>query len=349
MKLPNGYGSVYKLPGNRRKPWAIRITVSKTMDEDGKYKWKYKYLGYYETHSEALNALALYNTNPYDVDSVKITFAEIYEKWSAEHYPKVSTSNIHGYTAAYKVCFSLHNMKFNEIKKSHLQHIVDTCGKNFPTLRKIKVLFNMLFKFAMQNDVCSKDYSEFVDIIQYKNRNPDKINRSPFSIDEIEQIWKAIQVDEYYQQVLILIYTGIRISEFWELKKEDVFLEKRYFEVKKSKTQAGIRRVPIAEKLYPFFEYWMNAESDYVFCNRQNKKFTDKNFRDSYWKPMMKNLDMESHRPHDTRHTCVSLLTKAQVDDKTIKKIVGHAGQGITEQVYTHFELQQLLDAINKI
>ena len=26
MKLPNGYGTVYKLPGKRRKPWIARIT-----------------------------------------------------------------------------------------------------------------------------------------------------------------------------------------------------------------------------------------------------------------------------------------------------------------------------------
>ena len=55
------------------------------------------------------------------------------------------------------------------------------------------------------------------------------------------------------------------------------------------------------------------------------------------------------HRPHDTRHTCVSLLTVAGVSDKVIKKIVGHKGQGVTEIVYTHFEIVELIDAINKI
>lgn len=55
------------------------------------------------------------------------------------------------------------------------------------------------------------------------------------------------------------------------------------------------------------------------------------------------------HRPHDTRHTCISLLTSAGVDERVIKKIVGHKGQGVTETVYTHFEIDKLLDAINKI
>lgn len=57
-----------------------------------------------------------------------------------------------------------------------------------------------------------------------------------------------------------------------------------------------------------------------------------------------------SHRPHDTRHTCISLLAEAGVDDRMVKKIAGHKGQGgVTQQVYTHFEIQALLDAINKI
>lgn len=31
-------------------------------------------------------------------------------------------------------------------------------------------------------------------------------------------------------------------------------------------------------------------------------------------------------KPHDTRHTCISMLAKAHVDQTMIKKIVGHAG-----------------------
>ena len=55
------------------------------------------------------------------------------------------------------------------------------------------------------------------------------------------------------------------------------------------------------------------------------------------------------HRPHDTRHTCISLLASAGVDERIVKKIVGHKGQGVTQVVYTHFEIVELIDAINKI
>lgn len=63
----------------------------------------------------------------------------------------------------------------------------------------------------------------------------------------------------------------------------------------------------------------------------------------------MKQLNMKQ-TPHDTRHTCISLLTKADVNPTTIKKIIGHKeAMSLTEKVYTHMDYQTLLDAINKI
>lgn len=55
------------------------------------------------------------------------------------------------------------------------------------------------------------------------------------------------------------------------------------------------------------------------------------------------------HTPHCTRHTCISMLAEAGVDDRMVKKIVGHKGQGVTQTVYTHFEIEALIEAINKI
>ena len=53
--------------------------------------------------------------------------------------------------------------------------------------------------------------------------------------------------------------------------------------------------------------------------------------------------------PHCTRHTCISMLSEAGVQDTTIKKIVGHSGaMSLTEKVYTHLDIQVLVDAINK-
>ena len=54
----------------------------------------------------------------------------------------------------------------------------------------------------------------------------------------------------------------------------------------------------------------------------------------------MKRLNM-MHTLHDTRHACISLLTKADVNPTTIKKIVGHkSAMSLPEKVYTHMDYQ---------
>lgn len=90
MKLPNKYGSVHKLTGKRRKPWRIRLSDGVVYDgEKDQYKRKYKTLRYYKTKQLALQALAEYNANPYDIDGDKVTFEELYDKWSEEYLKKV--------------------------------------------------------------------------------------------------------------------------------------------------------------------------------------------------------------------------------------------------------------------
>ena len=59
MKLPNGYGSVTKLSGNRRKPYLARVTLGWITDEQtGKTVQNRVPLGTFKTKKEALQALA---------------------------------------------------------------------------------------------------------------------------------------------------------------------------------------------------------------------------------------------------------------------------------------------------
>lgn len=75
MKLPNGFGSVYKLSGRRRRPWVAAKTFGWEFDEKGqKVKQKQQAIGYYATRQEAMTALVQYNENPYDLNFNKTTF-----------------------------------------------------------------------------------------------------------------------------------------------------------------------------------------------------------------------------------------------------------------------------------
>ena len=350
MKLPNGFGSVYKLSGNRRNPYRAIVTERWLIDKDtGKWKQKRKTIGYYRTKNEAMIALADYNKSPYDVDASKVTFQEVYERWSAEHFPTVSESNAKGYRAAYLLCDSIANKRMADVKLDDLQYIADNSGKNTPTLRKYKVLIGLMFKYAVIHDIITPDMNkaQYIDI--KKAGNPNAYNREPFSKKEIETVWKWKDTNVYFNVILMLIYSGCRISELLDLKKENVNIEERWFDVIASKTESGIRKVPISDKILPFFEYWYNLnDCEYLLNTPDGKHFVYRNYYDSYWKPLIEQMGM-NHRPHDTRHTCISLLAEAGVDDRLVKKIVGHKGQGVTQQVYTHFEIDALLNAINKI
>ena len=135
-----------------------------------------------------------------------------------------------------------------------------------------------------------------------------------------------------------------------DLKKVDINLEEQYFDVIASKTENGIRRVPIADKILPFFKGWSeSSECEYLLHSLEGQQFKYRNYYDSYFKPLMESLEL-TQTPHCCRHTCISLLAEAKVDQTTIKKIVGHSGaMTLTEKVYTHLDVEELIKAVNMI
>lgn len=336
MKNPNGYGSVFKLAGNRRKPWCARVTVGWT--DDGRQQ--YKNIGYYEERSEAMIALAQYNDNPYDLDSNKITFAEIYEKWSEEKFPKISQSNIRGYKTSFNKCSQLHRMKFRQIKKMHMQRIVNENEHlSYQVRMKLKTLFSQLYQFAIENDIVEKDYSKFVDA----GEQTTKLVRTPFSDAEIETLWSNLDTP-YVDTILFMIYSGMRVGELLSIKSANVNIDRQIL-IGGIKTKASIdRTIPIHDRILPL----INLDNEYLVVSPTGKKMSYNNYIQRQFTPIMKKLGM-NHLPHDCRHTTATLLDNAGVDRTIIKLILGHASSDVTERVYTHKTPEQLLSAINKI
>ena len=108
MRLPNGYGTIYKLSGKRRRPYIVR----KTIGWDDNSKQLYQTIGYYESRPAAIAALADYNRNPYDIEASSITFSEVYEKWLERRASKLSISNLRGYRAAYNLSEPIYATRF---------------------------------------------------------------------------------------------------------------------------------------------------------------------------------------------------------------------------------------------
>ena len=62
-----------------------------------------------------------------------------------------------------------------------------------------------------------RDMVKFVDISQAGN--PNALNRQPFTKKEIEKIWSLVNGNDRMKIPLFLIYTGLRIGEFWNYQK----------------------------------------------------------------------------------------------------------------------------------
>lgn len=349
MKNPNGYGSVFRLSGKRRRPFAVRITAG--WSSEGKQK--YEYLDYFETRQAAMIALANYNKKPYELTSKTITFAELYERYSNERFYKlengekelkVSESTFYTYQMAYGISESLHNMKFAELRKIHMQKVIDNCNKAYETKKKVKTLFNQLYKIAMENDLVDKDYAAFVEL----GENNTLSSRAPFTDIEIKTLWKNIDKADYIDTILIMIYTGFRPGELVTIENENINVEERYMRGG-IKTAAGINRVvPINNKILPLIEKRM-SEHKYLLSSIPGTK--DKVRYDNYkkeWDAIMKNFRMK-HLPHDSRHTFATLMDNADANKVAVKRIMGHVSKGVTDRVYTHKDITQLIKAIDLI
>ena len=116
------------------------------------------------------------------------------------------------------------------------------------------------------------------------------------------------------------------------------------------KTENGLRKVPIADKVLPFYKAWYEgSQCEYLLHTPDQKHFDYRNYYDSYFTPLMEQLGYDQ-APHCTRHPCISMLTEAHADQTMIKKIAGHSGaMTLTERVYTHLDIETLVEAINKI
>lgn len=362
MRLPNGYGGITKLSGNRRNPWRVRITVGWEFDEKTKKtKQKYTNVGCYPTRQAAIKALADYNENPYDLDASKITFAEVYEKWSDSKFEEISTSNINGYKAAYKLCDSLYDMRFIDIKLSHLQGVVDNSGKAHPTLKKLKILFNQLFDYAAMHEIISKEKH----IVEYLNigKEEKSTKHYRFTDAEIDALWRWANGNEYVQVILMLIYSGVRPGELFNTKRADVNLDEGFFTIQKGKNENAARKVPIHDRTLPFFKSWMNKNTEYLITNLSGGRFQfDTNhgsYTDSFFTPILSDIgilkytnekgEVKEHLPDDTRHTFTTMWKEKHLDEAMRRKIQGHSGKGIGEIVYTHYELNKLKEELNKL
>lgn len=300
-------------------------------------------------------ALATYNENPYDIKTDTITFKEVYERWSDNYFPTLSSpSSVRTVKAAYAYCNGLYDMRMKDIRVEHLEGTILDAQVGDSTKGRIKSLFNMMYRYAVAHDIVEKNYAS----VMFANGNPIKRERTteiiPFTDEEIATLWKAKDTIPFTDMVLIGIYSGWRPQELSILKVADIDLGIGTM-TGGLKTDAGKNRVvPIHSVIKPLLENRIKEatamKSEYLFNDANGQQGTYMTY-DKYRKRFQKVMDglKFKHRPHETRHTFISKAKACNMDEYILKLIVGHAIKDITEKVYTHRTIEQLKKEIEKI
>ena len=221
-----------------------------------------------------------------------------------------------------------------DLKAMHFQRIMDESTLSLSSDLKLRSLMMLVCEYAVQNDIIQKNYAKYV-IINRKEDHPEI--HKPFTEWEIEQLFDHDNIP-FVDTVLIMIYTGFRVGELFNIRREDVDVQNMTIRGG-SKTEAGKNRlVPVHEKIQKYvMDYYL-----------QNYEFNYHMYRNQYFDKIMDMLDME-HLPHDCRHTFATRLSNYGANSTCIKKLIGHSSYATTEKIYTHKDVAQLRRAISTL
>ncbi len=339
MKNANGEGSVYKLKGKRRKPWIVVVTTG--YNEEGRQKRKV--LGTFTTKREAQIELIAYLNNPM-LFSGK-TFKDVVNLWYCNYSKKISKERLIIVNSLLKKLEAFNEIKIKDLKLHILQEFFDNFSFSSGTKTNLKSVLNMIFEFALKNDFIDVNKVKFIELGKFKK----VVDRKIFTKDEIKILFNNLNSNAKSKKlvyiILILIYTGLRIGELLKLKIEDINLLNKTINIKESKTNAGLRTIPIPDKIVYLFEE--NIRTNKVYFLETSKKNQEKYTNILYnFNKLMESLNME-HTIHDTRHTFATMLNNADVNSTSIIKLIGHSNFTTTENIYTHKDVEELRKAIN--
>lgn len=331
-KRGNGQGTVYKGPDGK---WIAEYTIGWD-DLDGKLNRKMRRKKGFATKNEALAYLPnLKQDVPQTEKNVK--FKDLYQKWIDGHTAKVGKSTITCYKSVWQYFQPIYYVEVAKLKTEHLQKCIDDCPHGRRTKENMKAVCTCVFRLAMQLDIVDRNYAEYIYIPK-----EDKNERLAFSPEQVQLMWDKVDDVPNLKYVLLLCYTGMRLSEMLGAMTSNYNPEDGYF-ITGVKTDAGKdRTITISPKIKPFFADF--GQGKYLFTDMSAKKF-----RNDIFYPALKAIDLDVldengdhiYTPHCCRHTFATLMKNVDAPATDKQKLIGHAKFEMTAH-YTHTDIESL-------
>lgn len=302
-----------------------------------------------------------------DVVGKKMTLCQLYAKQNAQR-PKVRKNTETG--RKYLMDILKKDKLGVSIKPSDAKEWAIRMSENgyaYQTINNYKRSLKASFYIAIQDDCVRKNPFDF----QLKAvLDDDTVPKTVLTEEQEEKLLAFAKADKTYSknydEILILLKTGLRISEFGGLTLPDLDFENRLvnidhqllrdteigYYIETPKTKSGERQVPMVEEAYQAFKRVLanrkndkrveiDGYSDFLFLNRKNypKVASDYN---GMMKGLVKkynkyNEDKLPHiTPHSLRHTFCTNYANAGMNPKALQYIMGHANIAMTLNYYAH-------------
>ena len=348
MKRANGTGSIVKLSGNRRRPYCVRIA-----ERDSHGHIIQRTISYHAKASEAQAALDELNAQrdqglKINMDKFAMTWGQAYDLWSERKYKTAGSASVASYRASWGRVGVLAAKRARDITIDDLQRVIDKDkedGLSMSSISNDHILMRALYKYLMERDVVSKDYSAFVEL----PRVAAKHEKGAFDDLQIRKLEKLADAGvPWSDTVLILCYTGLRINELLALTPF-AYDRNTHCITGGSKTDAGKDRViPVHSKIRPYLERWL-ADGYATIIHRDGERVKDYWYREHPFREIMDQIGASGATPHWCRHTFISRARMAGMDELAIKRIVGHSTKGDVTAGYTHLDSEWLASELSKI
>lgn len=331
-KWGNGHGTVYKAPNGK---WIAEFTIGWD-EENGTMSRKKRRKTGFATKNEAIAYLPQLQQTV-DATDKNIKFKDLYKKWIDGHTAKVGKSTITGYKSVWQYFKSIYYVEVAKLKTEHLQKCIDECPHGRRTKENMKAVGTCVFRLAMQLDIVDRNYAEYIYIPK-----EDKNERLAFSLDQIQVMWDNVEKVPNLKYVLLLCYTGMRLSEMLGAMTENYNREEGWF-ITGVKTDAGKdRTITISPKIRPFFADW--GKEKHLFTELSAKKFRNDIFYPALQEVGLDALDEKGdhiYTPHCCRHTFATLMKNVDAPATDKQKLIGHAKFEMTAH-YTHTDIESL-------
>ena len=255
-------------------------------------------------------------------------------------------------------------------------------GKGYSTLTSVRGVVKPAFQMAYNEDVLRRNPFDFKLTDVVSNDSKRRVAMTP----EQQDIWmNFIRTDKtyskYYDEFVILLETGLRVSEFCGLTRSDLDFEKRKirvdhqlirerggkYYVEKTKTERGIRFIPMTERVYESLrnilarrkkvkrEMIVDGYSGFLLLDKDDKPKVALHIENEMrwamkkYKKLHPDQPLPHITPHVFRHTFCTNMANAGMDIKTLQYLMGHSDVGVTLNVYTHASYDRAAEQLCQI